>query len=182
MQGEKKKVVILGSTGSSGKAAVEIILQPPEDFEVTGLAAGSSVGELGKQLREFSGARFALRDGDALRRVKLDIDKLKAYTRETEAKWPHMFCREPMDPGNHLKCRMITTFTEDPATGSANGCLAGYLIKHRYFDADSIDIKVEQGAEVGRPSLIYLRASEKGDEIEVNVGGRCAMVAQGSLV
>jgi trans-2,3-dihydro-3-hydroxyanthranilate isomerase len=124
-----------------------------------------------------------LKDGDALKRVKLDAEKLKVYTRDTDAKWPHMFCREPVDPENHLKCRMITTFTEDPATGSANGCLAGYLVKHRYLDADTIDVRVEQGAEIGRPSLIYLRAAESGrDEIEVNVGGRCAMVAQGRLV
>jgi len=124
-----------------------------------------------------------LRDGDALKRVKLDMEKLKTYTEDTEAKWPHMFCREPMDPGNHLKCRMITTFTEDPATGSANGCLVGYLVKHRYLDTDTIDVRVEQGVEVGRPSLIYLRAAERGDdEIEVNVGGRCAMVAHGHLV
>ena len=124
-----------------------------------------------------------LRDGGALKRVKLDVEKLKGYTEDTEAKWPHMFCREPDDPGNHLKCRMITTFTEDPATGSANGCLAGYLVKHRYLDTDTIDVRVEQGAEVGRPSLIYLKAAEKSrDEIEVNVGGRCAMVAHGELV
>jgi 1-deoxy-D-xylulose-5-phosphate reductoisomerase len=76
MDKEKKKVVILGSTGSIGKAAVDIILQAPGDFEVTGLAAGSSVGELGKQLREFSGARFALRDGDASERLEAEDPSL----------------------------------------------------------------------------------------------------------
>ena len=34
---------------------------------------------------------------------------------------------------------------EDPATGSANGCLAAYLTHHRYFGTDRIDIRVEQG-------------------------------------
>ena len=124
-----------------------------------------------------------LKSRGALLRVKLDKEKLKEYTENTEASWPFMFCREPENPSNHLKCRMIATFTEDPATGSANGCLAGYLIRHRYFGTDAIDVKVEQGAEVGRPSLIYLRAVERGnDEIEVNVGGRCAMVARGEFL
>ncbi len=62
---QKKKIVILGSTGSIGRAAVEIISHSPEDFEITGLAAGNNIGELGLQLREFSGARFALRDENA---------------------------------------------------------------------------------------------------------------------
>lgn len=65
----KKKIVILGSTGSIGKAAVEIITHSPDDFEITGLAAGNNIGELGLQLREFSGARFALRDEDAYSRL-----------------------------------------------------------------------------------------------------------------
>jgi trans-2,3-dihydro-3-hydroxyanthranilate isomerase len=32
---------------------------------------------------------------------------------------------------------------EDPATGSAAVCLAGYLVEHRYFDADSVDVRLE---------------------------------------
>jgi trans-2,3-dihydro-3-hydroxyanthranilate isomerase len=119
---------------------------------------------------------------EALKRVKIDWDKLNKYSEETNAKWPHMFCPEAEDPCNHLKARMLTTFTEDPATGSANGCLAGYLVKHRYFDSTDIDVRVEQGAEVGRPSLLYLRAEEIESGIMVNVGGRCAMVAKGELV
>ena len=47
---------------------------------------------------------------------------------------------------------------EDPATGSGNGCLAGYLVKHRYFGKERIDIRSEQGYEIGRPSLLLLRA------------------------
>ncbi len=62
---QKKKIVILGSTGSIGRAAVEIISHSPDDFEITGLAAGNNIGELGLQLREFAGSRFALRDQDA---------------------------------------------------------------------------------------------------------------------
>jgi trans-2,3-dihydro-3-hydroxyanthranilate isomerase len=119
---------------------------------------------------------------EALKRVSVDWSGLNAYSEGTSARWPHMFCREPEDADNHLKARMLTSFTEDPATGSANGCLAGYLVKHRYFDSPEVNIRVEQGAEVGRHSLLYLRAKETGSEIEVNVGGKCAMVARGELV
>ena len=123
-----------------------------------------------------------LKTRDALLRVKIDHEKLAEYSRDKKAKWPFMFCRETDSSENHIKARMITSFTEDPATGSANGCFAGYLVKHRYFGDSSIDVRVEQGAEIQRPSILYLRASEKGDEIEVNVGGKVAYVAEGHLV
>ena len=123
-----------------------------------------------------------LKTREALKRVKLDSDKLAEYSKDKKAKWPFMFCREPENPENHLKARMITSFTEDPATGSANGCFAGYLVKHRYFGGDKIDVRVEQGAEVNRPSILYLKAEKKGNSIEVNVGGKVAYVAEGHLV
>ncbi len=51
-----------------------------------------------------------------------------------------------------------------------------YLVEHRYFDTDSIDIRVEQGYEIGRPSLLYLRAEGEEDEIAVSVSGKVQMV------
>jgi predicted PhzF superfamily epimerase YddE/YHI9 len=46
---------------------------------------------------------------------------------------------------------------EDPATGSGNGYLAGYLVKRRYFGTDQINLRVEQGYEIGRSSLLRLK-------------------------
>jgi len=123
-----------------------------------------------------------LKTRDALLRVKINHEKLAEYSKDKKAKWPFMFTREPDNPENQIKARMITRFTEDPATGSANGCFAGYLVKHKYFGDSNIDVRVEQGAEVQRPSILYLRASEKSDGIEVNVGGKVAYVAKGHLV
>ena len=71
---------------------------------------------------------------------------------------------------------------EDPATGSGNGCLAGWLAKYEYFGKDSIDIRIEQGYEIGRPSLLFLKAAVVGDKIDVNVGGRVVMVVKAELV
>ncbi len=72
-------------------------------------------------------------------------------------------------------------FPEDPAIGGA-GFLAGYLVEHRYFDADSVDVRLEQGCEIGRPSLLYPRARKEGDEISITVGGKVQMVAKGELM
>jgi trans-2,3-dihydro-3-hydroxyanthranilate isomerase len=60
--------------------------------------------------------------------------------------------------------------------------LAGYLVKHRYFGKNQIEIRVEQGHEIGRPSLLYLKAVEKEEEIDVFVGGKSVMVAKGEFV
>ncbi len=122
-----------------------------------------------------------LKTRESLKRIKLDAERFKAYSADNKAKWPLLFCPEPETKGNHLKARMVTDWTEDPATGSANGCLAGYLVKHRYFGSPKIDIRVEQGAEISRPSILYLRAEEVKGGIDVRVGGKVAMVARGEL-
>jgi trans-2,3-dihydro-3-hydroxyanthranilate isomerase len=96
-----------------------------------------------------------------------------------------VFCPETYNQGNDLNVRVFANsygVPEDPATGSGNGCLAGYLVKHRFFGKDKIDIKVEQGYKIGRPSLLYLKAADKKSEIEVNVGGKVVMVARGEFI
>jgi len=70
---------------------------------------------------------------------------------------------------------------EDPATGSSNGCLAAYLVKHSYFDTDKIAVTAEQGYEMNRPSLLRLRASKSQNGIDVEVGGRVMPVLAGRL-
>ncbi|MCX6649515.1 MAG: PhzF family phenazine biosynthesis protein [Candidatus Bathyarchaeota archaeon] len=122
-----------------------------------------------------------LKTREALKRIKLNAEAFKAYSANNKAKWPLLFCPEPEAKGNHLKARMVTDWTEDPATGSANGCLAGYLVKHRYFGTPKIDVRVEQGAEIGRPSILYLKGEEVKNGIDVRVGGRVAMVARGEV-
>ena len=58
-----KRIVILGSTGSIGRSALEILDRARGEFEVAGLAAGDNMEELASQLALFPGARFSARDG-----------------------------------------------------------------------------------------------------------------------
>ena len=64
-----KRVVILGSTGSIGKAAVEIIAGAKDDFEITGLVARRNIDELQKQLANFPDAIFSLGDRSKLEEI-----------------------------------------------------------------------------------------------------------------
>ena len=72
--------------------------------------------------------------------------------------------------------------SEDPATGSSNGCLAAYLVEHELFGSADIDVRVEQGYEMGRPSRLHLRATKEGDDVDVRVGGRVVPVFEGHLL
>jgi trans-2,3-dihydro-3-hydroxyanthranilate isomerase len=125
-----------------------------------------------------------LRDLDALRRCKIDWERYAEVA--DPGKILYVFCQEPHDDGpGDLSARMFANdlgVPEDPATGSAAGCLAAYLLEHGYLGTDSVDTRVEQGYEIDRPSLLYLRASRDGDEIGVDVGGKVQMVASGELV
>ena len=121
---------------------------------------------------------------DALGRCRMDLDLYRASA--GAGKNLYAFCPGPHPGGpGDLSARMFTDdlgIPEDPATGSAAGCLAGYLVEHRYFDSDAVETRVEQGYEMGRPSLLYLRAGRENREINVSVGGRVQMVARGELV
>ncbi|WP_333423381.1 PhzF family phenazine biosynthesis protein [Microcoleus sp. F4-D5] len=71
---------------------------------------------------------------------------------------------------------------KDPATGSANACLAGYLVEYSYFGKSKVDVKVEHGYEIDRPSLLLLQSQRNNREIEVLVGRKVVMVAKGEFV
>jgi trans-2,3-dihydro-3-hydroxyanthranilate isomerase len=95
------------------------------------------------------------------------------------------FCPEPYAKSNDLNVRVFVDaygIPEDPATGSGNGCLAAYLSKYRYLGNSEVQVKVEQGCEIGRPSLLYLRAKSKNNRILVEVGGKVVLVARGKLL
>jgi trans-2,3-dihydro-3-hydroxyanthranilate isomerase len=126
-----------------------------------------------------------LRSLDAVRRAQVDKDQWLDWVKDRPAKMVFIFCRETVHPDNQLHARAFADFygiPEDPATGSANSCFAAWLVKHRYFGRREIDVRVEQGYEVGRPSLIYLRGKEEGGKIAVNVGGKVILIAEGELV
>jgi trans-2,3-dihydro-3-hydroxyanthranilate isomerase len=61
-------------------------------------------------------------------------------------------------------------------------CLAAYLVKHGHFGTGQLDVRVEQGYEIGRPAPIYSEARDRGGTMQVEVGGRVVLIAQGRLL
>lgn len=121
---------------------------------------------------------------DALRRARVDG---ACYDRWVDTVWGKgilVFSIGGYAANQTVAARVFVPYLgvpEDPATGSANGCLAAYLLRHRVLGADSIDLCVGQGYEVGRPSEIFLRALRTGGKYRLDVGGRVLDVASGTL-
>jgi trans-2,3-dihydro-3-hydroxyanthranilate isomerase len=121
----------------------------------------------------------------ALKRAKVARDKYFELIKDTAAKGLFIFCPQTYNQQNDLSVRAFLDYygvPEDPACGSGAGCLAGYLVKYRYFGKDRIDVRVEEGYEIGRPSLLFLIAEDKEEKIDVSVGGRVVMIARGEFI
>ena len=125
-----------------------------------------------------------LKSLDAVRRSQPDTRQLLKFVENHTAKNILVFSPETYNADNQLNARVFTDYLgipEDPATGSANGCLAGYLVKYHYYGEPRVQARVEQGYEMGRPSLLLLDAREENGSIHIRVGGRVILVAKGEL-
>ncbi|MBF0473829.1 MAG: PhzF family phenazine biosynthesis protein [Nitrospirae bacterium] len=122
---------------------------------------------------------------DALINIKINRQKYDRLIENITPKAILVFCKGSISERDDLSVRFFADFygiPEDPATGSANGSLAGYIVKTNYFGSDKIDITVEQGYNLGRPSRLYLTAKESNSKIEVMVGGRVFGIMEGRLL
>jgi trans-2,3-dihydro-3-hydroxyanthranilate isomerase len=131
-----------------------------------------------------TGAPFAIvpiRSLAVLRELRLDHARVEAYLARTDARLLYLVSRETEDPAARLHARMLFEGGEDPATGSAAGCCAAWMVRHGLAAPDEVAL-IEQGIEVRRPSRIFVRASAvEGRVVDVRVGGHVVEVARGEL-
>lgn len=125
-----------------------------------------------------------LRSLDAVQRARFRMDAYERLQHLGFNPCIFLFCPQTYSRENDLNARMFAEpfgVPEDPATGSANACLAAYLLRHAYYPGDRIDLRVEQGYEIGRPSLLFLRAQRRGAEADIRVGGHVVPTVRGTL-
>jgi trans-2,3-dihydro-3-hydroxyanthranilate isomerase len=117
-----------------------------------------------------------LRSREALRDAKPRADLFR--TSEAFVFW---------DDGARVHARMFALdpdMKEDPATGSACASLGGYLAWHgRTARGSTSTIRVEQGVDMGRPSMLEVEVdtASDGTVTGVRVGGASVLVAEGSI-
>jgi trans-2,3-dihydro-3-hydroxyanthranilate isomerase len=119
---------------------------------------------------------------DAVNNAKVNAQYYNEFCAITNAKGILIFSPEAHEKEHDFSSRVFVDYLgipEDPATGSGQGCFAGYLIKNNYFKTNSIDVKTGQGYAMGRPSVLSLRAKKTGGDIEIKVGGKVFPVAEG---
>ena len=119
---------------------------------------------------------------DAVKKCLINHEQYQMFLDEITRASLLVFVPEPQKQENDLHVRVFMDdkgFLEDPATGSANGNLAGYLLEHNFFNANTIDLRIEQGYEINRPSLIKVKAEKITGKFRIQVGGKVFMVASG---
>jgi len=126
-----------------------------------------------------------LRSLSALRKCSLDLGIYEALAAQGFPPLVYVFCRETRDPRNDLSARFFFEahgVREDPATGNGAAFLGAYLMHHRLLGNDDLSLRIEQGHEVRRPSLVRLRARVADNAPQVSVGGGVVPTVHGELL
>jgi trans-2,3-dihydro-3-hydroxyanthranilate isomerase len=123
-----------------------------------------------------------LKSMEYLKQAFIQIGHYNKFLEKTSAKGVLIFCAPGYTDKQDFAVRVFVPclgVPEDPATGSANGCLSGYLVEHGYPGQKRIETTVGQGYEIGRPSELFLQGEKIDGKIDVRVGGKVILVARG---
>ena len=126
-----------------------------------------------------------LRNRSVLGRVSIDHALSRKLPGSAGAAQVFAFSYDPERAGSDIRARMFAPafgIAEDPATGSAAAALAGYLAQRAGKQDGTLRWTIEQGFEMGRPSIIYLETDvAEGAVTAVRVGGTAVRVSDGVL-
>jgi trans-2,3-dihydro-3-hydroxyanthranilate isomerase len=125
---------------------------------------------------------------DAVKRIKADAGALERISDEAGAQTVLIFSREHETDSGTVHCRVFAPAAgvmEDAATGSANGPLGFYLVRHRVVDVQAVTrILSEQGFEMHRPSLLHIEVdldTANNAVAGVRVGGGVVISGRGEI-
>lgn len=129
-----------------------------------------------------------VRSRAAVERIKIDPRALSDISRASGSQTVLAFTRETLHPASQVHCRVFAPAAgvmEDAATGSANGPLGHYLVRHKLVEVEGVTrIISEQGYEMNRPSNLHIEVrvdAGSGDVTSVRVGGGVVITARGEL-
>jgi trans-2,3-dihydro-3-hydroxyanthranilate isomerase len=117
-----------------------------------------------------------------LQSLRPNLDRIRDYfAREETLMDFYYITRDTQDHEVGLRSRAIYPAGEDPATGSAAGCAAAWMVRYG-ISRPGATVHIQQGVEIKRPSQIFVRAGKLGDKIvEVRVGGHAVEIMEGEL-
>jgi trans-2,3-dihydro-3-hydroxyanthranilate isomerase len=126
-----------------------------------------------------------LRDRDAVARARPKMDRFEDALRGYVTNMVFVFALDAEQPDSQVRARMFAPsigVPEDPATGSAAVGLGGYLASRDPRRDGLLTWRVEQGFEMGRPSILDVEVDKRNGAITgVRVGGKSVMVCEGDM-
>jgi trans-2,3-dihydro-3-hydroxyanthranilate isomerase len=126
-----------------------------------------------------------VRDRAAVARARVRMEPWERTLRGTWAPELFVFARDGEREGSDFRARMFApgiSVPEDPATGSANAALGGYLAARDPRRDGTLRWRVEQGFEMGRPSILDVEADVAGGVVTgVRVGGASVLMSEGTM-
>lgn len=180
----------------SSKACFEVAQAPsfePLDIELQSLAEllDLSPEELAAPTVASCGLPFALIPVKSLQaiaraRLKAPLDA-EIFRRCPALKEVYLYCFETHNPACQVHTRMFAPgagVAEDPATGSAASALAAWLATEQKTEQEAegkYEYLIEQGLEMGRPSLIQTRVLKSSAGLRVFVSGQVVPFSRGKL-
>jgi trans-2,3-dihydro-3-hydroxyanthranilate isomerase len=118
---------------------------------------------------------------ETIQRLRVDLANSAEYLEKSGGKFFYFVSRETIDPSARLHARMMFYNGEDPATGSAAGCTAAWMVAHGVAQPEE-RVLIEQGIEMLRPSRIFVRAGRNDNAVvNVRVGGNAVEVLRGDV-
>ena len=103
------------------------------------------------------------------------------FLKNSEAKFFYFLCPQRQEDRLEARARMFFYGGEDPATGSAAGCAASWMVQNGIANSDE-QVLIRQGVEMRRPSEIHVRATRDGQRVtNVRVGGYAVEVLRGTV-
>jgi trans-2,3-dihydro-3-hydroxyanthranilate isomerase len=116
-----------------------------------------------------------------IQNLHVDLAGAAEYLAKSAGKFFYFVTRETVDRDARLHARMLFYNGEDPATGSAAGCAAAWMVAHGVAQPDEC-VMIEQGVEMKRPSQIFVRAAHRDNRVvNVRVGGHSVEIMRGEV-
>ncbi len=166
---------------------IDPIFGPIHDRAAVARATGISVDAFDQSLpiqTVSTGVPFTvapLRSLSAIQNLRINVHAATEYLKSSGGKFFYFVSREATDPTAGLHARMLFYNGEDPATGSAAGCAAAWMVQHGVAQPEQ-RVLIEQGIEMRRPSRIFVRASRRDNRVvNVRVGGNAIEVIRGEI-
>jgi trans-2,3-dihydro-3-hydroxyanthranilate isomerase len=123
-----------------------------------------------------------LRNRQTLSDLKFSYIQAADFLKKTGANFFYFLCPERREGRLEARARMFFYGGEDPATGSAAGCAASWMVQHGVAKNDE-QVMIQQGVECRRPSEMHVRARREGERVtDVRVGGYAVEILRGTVV